>query len=328
VRLEASGALVPPSCACCGEPAARTELARSPGGRSELLVGYCEDCSSHIGADRTQRLAGGIAAALLGVGLAFGLPLASRSLPAAALAGLVLIGALFPIGVVALWPRRPGRGHTAEGPAVRWLQDGVLLAANESWAAELARLNQAPRERATFRERRVSLAMLPGPLLAPPLALFALSTTSPVVRVVNLSGERISVELDGARVGHVEPTSVESPAAGIELRVPAGKHELVAKDPDGRSVERVPAIIQSGRAHLFAPGSDGYCFWLETAAYGRDKNTVALTREPLAGPPHFWSLPTGLSGWFHPAPDSVVAETRLTGGVVTVLRQAPCAVRP
>lgn len=327
VRLETSGAIVPPGCACCGEPAARSESVRSPAGRSELIVGYCEDCASHIGAERARKLGGGIAAALVGVGLAFALPFATRVLPAPALAGLVLIGALMPIGIVALWPRRPGRGHAAEGPAVRFVGEGDLLAANDRWATELARLNGATQERATFRERRVSLGMLPGPVLAPPLALLTLGTTSPVVRVLNLGADRLGVEVDGKRVAEVDPTSVESPSAGVEVRMAVGRHELVARSPDGGVVERAEVTIQSGREHLFAPGSAAYCFWLETAAYGRSKD-LTLTRERLAGPSHFWSLPGGLGGWFHPAPESALAELRLTGGVVTVLRQAPCELAP
>ena len=290
-------------------------------------MGYCEDCAGHVGGERVRKLGGGIAAALAGVGLAFALPFGARVLPAPALATLVLVGALVPIGIVALWPRRPGRGHSAEGPAVRFVGESEILAANARWATELARLNGATHERATFRERRVSLAMLPGPVLAPPLALLTLGTTSPVVRVVNLSHERVAVEVDGERVAEVDPTSVESPSAGVEVRVAVGGHVLVARGPGGVVVEQAAITIQSGREHLFAPGSDGYCFWLETAAYGRAKE-LTLSREPLAGPPHFWSLPEGLGGWFHPAPESALAELRLTGGVVTVLRQAPCELVP
>jgi len=228
---------------------------------------------------------------------------------------------------VALWPRRPGRGHAADGPAVRFVGEGELLAANDRWAIELARLNGGTQERATFRERRVSLGMLPGPVLAPPLALLTLGTASPVVRVLNLGEERVRIEVDGQRVAAVEPTSVESPSAGVEVRMAVGHHEILARAPDGNVVERATVTIQSGRGHLFAPGSNAYCFWLETAAYGRAKN-LTLTRERLGGPSHFWSLPEGLGGWFHPAPESALAELRLTGGVVTVLRQAPCELAP
>jgi hypothetical protein len=276
-----------------------------------------------VGAERARKLAGGIASMLLGLGLAFALPLSPRPVPPVALAALTLLGALLPIGVVALWPRRPGRGHTAEGPAVRAVSEDQLLAANDRWAGEFARANALGRERATFRESRISLGMLPGPVLAPLLAVLAYGTTSPVMRVINLSGERIRLEVDGTRVADVDPTSVESPAAGVELHISVGRHELVARGPSGELVERTPVTIQSGRAHLFAPGSNGYCFWLETSGYGRSQ-APAITREPLGGTAHFWSLPENLGGWFLPAPAAALAEARLTGGVVTVLRQAPC----
>lgn len=296
---------------------------RSPGRRYELIVGYCEDCSGHVGAERARKLAGAIGSMLLGLGLAFALPLSPKPLPPVVLAALTLLGALVPIGVVALWPRRPGRGHAAEGPAVRAVSEDQLLAANDRWAAELARTNDLRREHATFRESRISLGMLPGPVLAPLLAVLAFGTTSPVVRVLNLSEERVRIEVDGTHVADVDPTSVESPAAGVELRISVGRHELVARGPTGDVVERAPVTIQSGRAHLFAPGSRGYCFWLETSGYGRS-HAPAVTREPLAGASHFWSLPENLGGWFLPAPAAALAEARLTGGVVTVLRQAPC----
>ena len=323
VRLAGSGLIVPPSCACCGEPAARSEPVRSPGRRYELIVGYCEDCSGHVGGERARKLAGGMGSMLLGLGLAFALPLSPKPLPPVALAALTLLGALVPIGVVALWPRRPGRGHAAEGPAVRAVSEDQLLAANDRWAAEFARSNDLQRERATFRESRISLGMLPGPVLAPLLAVLAFGTTSPVVRVLNLSDERLRIEVDGTHVGDVDPSSVESPAAGVELRISVGRHELVARGPAGQVIERTPVTIQSGRTHLFAPASTGYCFWLETSGYGRTQ-APAITREPLEGTSRFWSLPENLGGWFLPAPAAALAEARLTGGVVTVLRQAPC----
>jgi hypothetical protein len=88
-------------------------------------------------------------------------------------------------------------------------------------------------------------------------------------------------------------------------------------------VERAVVRVQGGHAHLFAPGSEGYCFWLESADYGRGRSSEPR-REPLEGPPHFWALPTDLGGWFRPVPEQARAEARLTGGTVTVLRQAPC----
>jgi hypothetical protein len=323
VSLAASGALVPSGCACCGEPAAKTGVARAPDG-AELIVGYCDECSAHLGRESLRRLAGSVASGLVGGGLALALPFAPHPLPMALLAALVFGASLAPLLVVFAWPRRPGPGHAAEGPAVRFVKDGALLCSNHRFATELARANGASLERVPFHERRLDPAAFLIPLLAVAAALVTLLASSPIVRIVNLGPERLFVEVDGRSVATVDPTSVEAPSAGVEVRVTAGPHELVARTAE-RIVLRESATVRSGHAHLFAPASEGYCFWLETAEYGRSRSG-SVTREPLEGPVHFWVLPADLGGWFRPAPAQSLAEARLTGGVVTVLRQAPCGL--
>jgi hypothetical protein len=325
VVLTASGALMPASCACCGEPAARTALVRAPGG-SELIIGYCEDCAGHVGREATRRLAGAVAAGLVGGGLALALPFATHPLRLLTLAAVVFGCSLVPLVVSFAWPRVPEPGHTAEGPAVRWLKDGELLCANDRFATELGRANAASHRRAEFRERRGSLRLLLVPLLSAIASVTIVLAVSPVVRVLNLGTERLVIEVDGRALLEVDPTSVEDAAAGRELRITAGPHELVARS-GGRVVERDSVSIESGHAHLYAPASEGYCFWLETAEYGRARSG-ATSREPLASPPHFWVLPKNLGGWFRPVPEQALAEARLTGGAVTVLRQAPCGLDP
>jgi hypothetical protein len=242
------------------------------------------------------------------------------------LAALAFLGALLPIVVVAAWRRVPGHGHVTVGPAVRFRRRGELVAANDRWARELARANDVKRERTSFSEHRVSVAMLPALVVAPLLALGMRELTSPVVRVVNLTSEALTVHLDGRPLARVEPTSLESPSAGTELRVPSGAHQLMARAPDGRVLEQAHVTVVAGRPHLFAPASAGFCFWLETRTYGRGERGAeeALKREPLEGPPSFWALPANLGGFFLPAPAVGSAERRLTGGSVTVLRQGPC----
>lgn len=323
LRLEGAGIIVPPSCACCGETASSTEPVRAGG--TELFVGYCEECARHLGVERTRKLAGGVASALLGLALALSLPLSAHPLPAPVLAALALVGALLPLLAVAAWPRVPGRGHATVGPAVRFRRAGQLVAANDRWALELARANDAKRDRTSFSEHRVSVAMLPALVVAPLLALGVRELASPVVRIVNLTTEALSVEVDGRHAARVEPTSLESPSAGTEVRVPSGPHELTARAPDGRVLEQASVIVVAGRPHLFAPASQGFCFWLETRSYGRgSSNGEPVKREPLEGPPSFWPLPPNLGGFFLPAPAVGSAESRLTGGDVTVLRQGPC----
>jgi hypothetical protein len=324
VRLEGTGLIVPPSCACCGETAASTDLVRSAG--TELFVGYCEDCAGHLGAERTRKLAGGVASALLGVALALSLPLSARPLSAPSLAVLAFLGALVPVVAVALWPRVPARGHATVGPSVRFRRKGELVAANDRWARELARANEVKHERTSYDEHRVSVAMLPALVVAPLLALAMRELTSPIVRVVNLTSEPFTVHVDGRHLARVEPTSLESPSAGTVLRVPSGARELSARAPDGRVLEEARVTVVAGRPHLFAPASAGFCFWIETRTYGRGDgdSEEAVKRERLDGPPSFWALPANLGGFFLPAPAAGSAESRLTGGTVTVLRQGPC----
>jgi hypothetical protein len=322
--LKGPGIIVPPSCACCGETASATEPVRAGG--SELFIGYCEECAGHLGVERTRKLAGGIASGLLGVALALALPLSPRPLSARELAALVVLGALLPLLAVALWPRVPGRGHATVGPAVRFRRPGELVAANDRWALELARENDVKRERTIFSEHRLSVTMLPALVVAPLLALGVRELASPVVRIVNLTSEVLTVAVDGRPVARVEPTSLESPSAGTEVRVSSGPHALAARAPNGRLLEEAQVTVLAGRPHLFAPASTGFCFWLETRSYGRGErgNAAELKRELLEGPPSFWALPADLGGFFLPAPAVGSAESRLTGGVVTVLRQGPC----
>jgi hypothetical protein len=323
VSLATAGALMPAGCACCGEPAARTAVARGPGG-GELIVGYCDDCVGHLGRDSLRKLAAGVAAGLVGFGLAVALPFAPHPWSFGALGALVFVASLAPLAVVQAWPRRAAPGHTADGVAVRFVGKDALLCANDRFATELARANDGKLERVVFREQRLAPALLAVPLLAVVVAVATLVASAPLVRIVNLGPERLMVEVDGRRVATVDPTSVEAPSAGVEVRITAGAHELVARTTE-RVVAREPVTIQSGHAHLFAPASDGYCFWLETAEYGRGR-AGAVTRAPLEGASHFWALPADLGGWFRPVPEQALAEARLTGGVVTVLRQAPCAL--
>jgi len=313
---------MPSSCACCGEPAAHGSLARGRAG-SGLIVGYCDDCAAHVGRDGTRRLAGGVASSLLGGGLALALPFSDRPPSIVVLAIAVLVAAFVPVAVVVLWPRRAAPGHSSEGPAVRFLGEGEVLCANDRFATELARANGGKQRLAEFRERRASSWLFVPPPLCLALGVATLVVSSPLVRIVNLGPERIGVEVDGRRVAGVEPTSVESASAGADVRITAGEHELVARTASGRVVERARVRIQGGHPHLFAPGSEGYCFWLESAEYGRGRASDP-ERETLDGAAHFWVLPSDLGGFFRPVPEQARAESRLTGGAVTVLRQAPC----
>jgi len=322
VGIDAKGVIVPPACACCGAEAARSDVARLSSER-EVIVGYCDDCKKHQGTLRARRLSGALASALVGLSLVLAFPLVSVPLSAPAIAGIAFAGALLPVLVVLAWPMRRPTGHGAFGPAVRFVSGGELLCADERWGAELARRNGASRRLAPWREARFSLALAVAPVLAPLCALLVWNVASPIVRVVNVTGDQLVVEIDGVRRANLAPISVESPSAGAELRVGVGEHDIVARSLDGRELERARVTVESGRTHLFAPASEGTCFFLESVGYGRSGERHA-ERQPLDGPPYFWSLPNDLGGWFSAPPEAALAETRWTGGTVTVLRQAPC----
>jgi hypothetical protein len=91
-------------------------------------------------------------------------------------------------------------------------------------------------------------------------------------------------------------------------------------------VAKVDARLLSGKNHLFAPASDEYCFWLETSRYGRGGGDTE--RRPLAGEERFWVLPDGIDGFFAPPPAPPAVASSLSGGSITVLRQAPCDRAP
>jgi hypothetical protein len=263
-----------------------------------------------------------IASGVLAATLAAALPLLPRQGSLFTLLSLVILGALLPVGLAALRRRKPHAGHAACGPAVR-ARDGDIVCANPAYAEALARANAAELTPAPFRETRVHPAFLLHLVWAPVLAWLVGDFARPVMRVVNLTGDPISIDIDGVHGLSVAPTSVESPSAGAEVRIPAGRRNLIARRENGEPFETSRVEVELGKNHLYAPGSAEYCFWLEESALGR-RGAGVTHRQKLEGPPYFWALPKELGGWFAPAPASIDPEAKLSGGVITVLRQAPC----
>jgi hypothetical protein len=124
----------------------------------------------------------------------------------------------------------------------------------------------------------------------------------------------------------VEPTSAESPRAGVEMRVPSGQREFSVEDPAGRRVSQSLVKVVAARDHLYAPASREYCFWLETSGYGRNAPDVSIV--PLVGQLRFWVLPGSVDTWFSENPKVSPGDGRSSGGVLTALRQASCADAP
>jgi hypothetical protein len=326
LAVDPVGLTVPPQCACCGAVAGASRVETRPDGGASLLVPYCAACHRHAAAAATRKLAATLASCLLAGTLAPALPVLLPTVSLALLAALGLALVLLPVTVGAWWGRRPGAGHTANGPALWWLETGELSCTNPAWAAELARRAGTAVRRRHARERMLSAWMASGPILLLVLLPFFHWLLRPAVRVMNLTEASLTVLVDGRPVARIEPTSAESPAAGAELHLLAGARHLVAHSDDGQVVDDVRVVVRAGREHLYAPGSPGSCFWLETVGYGAQAEDGPV-REPLAGATRFWTLPD-IDAWFAPNPPPARGDRRSTGGTRVALRQARCSDVP
>jgi hypothetical protein len=315
LEIDPVGLVTPGSCACCLEPASSSRAERG------IIVPYCDACQRHASAVTTRQLAAGSASAIVAAVLSLSLPLA---LPWAGLAPLLLIvvlASLLPIAPLLL-PRRAHPGHSAAGRAVWWTRRGELACTNPRWASELGEAHLAE-----LREPRVSRPIFAGTAIAIVALPLMHRLHHPLVRVLNLTEARLALSADGRLVASIDPTSAESAAAGVELRLPSGRRNLLAVDPEGRTIADVEVRLESGGRHLFAPGSDGICFWLERTGYGRSGEPTA-ERTPLKSAERFWVLPPRLDTWFAPNPEPPSRDRRSSGGELLALRQAPCSVAP
>lgn len=277
-------------------------------------------------------LAVSVAAALASVTLTAGLPLVLTEQSLFAYVTLVALGSAAPL--VASWisgarSRAAGRpyreGHAAAGRAAYFRLDGAFACRSESFANELAAASGA--RKVPGRTSGVIVSPWAVGLVAACLLSVwpAFRFHFPVVRVVNTTGDPLTVVVDGKDRGRVPSTERESELAGVEFRVPAGDRVLKAFDPAGRLVDAQAVSVEAGAMHLYAPGSTKACFRVETTGFGRS-SAEGTSSAPLTGPPYFWVLPPAPSGidyWFVPAPPPA-DDSRSTGRLVRALRQSPC----
>lgn len=327
LEIEPVGLAVPGTCACCGASASSSRVETRPGDGKTLIVPYCDGCQRHASAGTTRSLSAGLASLVCGVTFCLALPLVWESVAIAVYVGMVVAAALLPIALLVVAQRRPHAGHTATGRAVWWTDRGELACTSARWAGELARSSGARSRLERSRERVVSAWVLGGPIVLLIAAPLVHRFHNPAVRVLNLTDSRVSLTVDGRLVAIVEPTSAESPAAGVDVRVPSGRRSLRASSADGRVVDAVEVDVQSGAQHLYAPASDGHCFWLERTVYGRNR-PEGSAREVLGGSVRFWRLPRTLDSLFAPNPEPAAADRRSTGGELIALRQARCNEAP
>jgi hypothetical protein len=322
-----SGTLLPEECACCAEAAThRLALARADG--ASLLVGYCDECAEHQASSSSRVLSSTLASVLLALSSAAGLPLLAPRLALLPLVLCVCGLSLLPLLLALLPVRAAEPPHAARGPAVFWGPDQRLLCAAPGYAERVARLNGGELRAERVPERWGSAWLSAGPVLGLGAACLSFFVYHPLLRVLNLGPVRVEVALDGQRLVSVDPTSNESPAGGELLRVPAGTHTLsVVSSVDGSALGASSVDFRSGAVHLFAIAAQGTCFWLETTGYGREQRATR-SYQPLPASEHFWVLPGGIDTWFAPNPEPSTANAHSSGGLLTALRQAPCAEAP
>jgi hypothetical protein len=328
VAVAAHAAVMPSHCACCDAVAAQALAEHRARDGATVFVPYCTACHRHSSAVQTRRLVFVLATSVLGLTSAAALPLLWPFLPAVAYGCLVIFVAWLPwVALPIGWRRRPRAAHTAVGRAAWWLESGELCLTNSRFATELALANAGSVRIVREREPRWTAWMAAGWALVLVLAPLLYWVHRPLVRVVNLTGARLVVYVDRHRLVEVEPTSVENARAGVEVRIPSGQREFLAEGPGGQVVARALVQVRGAREHLYAPGSEDYCFWLETTSYGRVAPPTPRI-EPLTGPDRFWALSGRVDTWFDQNPEPPVGDPRTSGGSLVALRQARCADAP
>lgn len=389
--------VVPSICVCCADTSSQVRsLALHPpspaGAGASMLLPLCERCYTHEAVERTRALSVAVAGLLLGISLAWGLPLGLERLAQggrlSAASWLSRYGIfLIPCGIMlslmaARWltfaftQHRRRRAFHAAGltgcvvePALSWrnvelpvdstkkaARKYALLCRNPRFAAAMLAANPGrlslAQEPLAFRDGpRVGTGGLPQPELRWLFAVFCLlgvmSAVSfwihrPKLQVLNLTGAPLVLEVDGETLGTVNPTSQESPRAGLTLRLPAGRRHLRALHGDALIAEADVTLL-AGAKHLYAPASEAHCFWLERLGYGRGnlapepgaepaQGSVAagprVERVPLRSPLGFWAFDRGVDVWLAPPPEPLLEDARSSGGEVVALRQALCADAP
>lgn len=318
--------VVPSICACCCEPASvsRRETRRRDG--QTVIVPYCSTCLKHASSPSTHVLSVSLASGLLGTAATVGLPLAWPELPLIGVVLLAVVLGSLPLVFAAVWRRPLVPGHVARNRAVWWTPSGRLFCVAPRFASELAKASSLESAPAVGREPKLSPWMAVGAVVALVASPTLYYIHHPRLRIVNLSEHRVVVLVDDRAVADLAPSSAESPAAGVEVRIPSGRREIRAEASTGAVVHSASVDVESGAAHLYAPGADGICFWLETTAYGRHGRDRTLA--PLTTEKRFWVLSEGVDTWFAPNPLPEEKDARSSGGTLTALRQAPCVQAP
>ncbi len=316
-----SGGVLPAECACCDGDASCSAVVQ--GAAEQLLVPYCERCYGAQAAVVTRRLAAVLAALVGASAAALTWPVLA---PRASVWGFglaVLTASLAPIIALSVVHRRPGQGRSSEGAAVFFSGPERLVCTHPAWAARAAALNRVELEEVRRHEAVVRASTLGVPLAAMVLAPILYGYLFPELMILNLGNQPVTLSADGGPLGTLQPTSLESPGAGLHVRVAAGHRHFHLSFADGTQRD-MKLLLRRGRTHLLAPNHDRHCFWLESAAYGRasaDSGSHPLRTLPAG---EFWVLPRPVDRWFQANPPAS-EDGRSTGGSLTALRHRRCS---
>ena len=314
---------LPECCACCGRQAGVCRRESGVNRDHCVIVPYCEFCARHVNRSALLRLGAIWGSVLLG---AMGAVLLNLSwLPIWAIL-IVAVGLSFLPWGAALWFGL-GRqlGHSARGTALSIDPRGVVMTSSQ-FTFQVAETNELIPRQVISRQLRFGVWAVVGPLSALILSPAFYLAFRPTMRVLNFSDNRLSLYVDDHRLGDVDPTSGESPAAGRAFRVPNGARNLVVRSGAGIFAD-VNVTLLIGHAHLFAPGAKDGCIYVQRMAYGR--STIgAEGRAPvtqvteLRADTRFWVVPSDVEPWFVPERPQERGVT--TGGVVSLLRIGRC----
>lgn len=176
-------------------------------------------------------------------------------------------------------------------------------------------------------ERSVLESDAAAPGLAGVLTVVGVATVlwfawHPAVRVVNVTGAVMEIVVDGRSLALIAGVPGEAPSAGAEIRVPEGRRVLRALRLDGELVDETVGWIGLGRAQLYAPGSQGRCFWVEQKAYGRARQPRPEVVH-LPADRRFHTFPMAIDAWFQPNPPTE-PNVWFSGGVRRTVRLGEC----
>lgn len=317
---------LPLACAGCGAVATQTEREAHKG--REVLVPYCSACGDALLRHGTLRIASALAAVVLVVTVLLTLPGVAPNLGVVSYAAIAVCSGVLPPLVAVLF--RPGARDDAQfrQRAVWWNSAGSLVCTQKAWAEQLARENQIALTQAGGRVPRFSALMLSGSVLALILAPTLFTFLHPLTVVLNFGADEVEFWVDGQPRGRLPTTQLETAQAGVRVRIGAGVRTLEFRSAEGQVLATTQAPFEVGKAYLFAPLADGFCFWIERDHYGKSASgTPEREYERLAPGAKLWALPGPIDSWFSKNPDAP-PDQRSTGGTLSALRQAPCTETP